>query len=104
MREFPMHVNGWEYSLNYDSMLYYKPTLEGWKLIDMTWLDLTKGDEGYKRDANYVVCMVELDDNQNLEEAMQEFDEWYHTDGFCISEMLTRDEAENFILEYMKNH
>ena len=96
------HVNGWELIDN-DTLLYFKAMPDGIMLIDMTWLDTTRQDPEYGTGKEYVVC-VSTEETEDLEEAEALFQDLHHTDGYCISEMVTKEDAEQIIMEYIETH
>lgn len=98
---YPHHVNGWEL-YDTDSMLYFKPTSTGFAFIDLTWLDVTSADPEYGTGKEYCVCVN--DEEGSFEEAAESFADLHHTDNYCISEVVTREEAERIILEYMEKN
>ena len=99
----PETVNGWHFYGDVESMLYYRETPDGYLLVDKIWLDTVPGDDGYDRGAEYVVCAGEYG-YDNLDEAIDDFKDIGHTDGDCVSDLLTNEEADAFILDYLRNH
>ena len=81
-------------------MLYSKKLEEGFAFIDMTWMDLTRADPEYGTGREYVVCTSE-EDSDDQDEALYSFQDLHHTDSYCISQIVTRKEAEQINLEYI---
>lgn len=50
-----------------------------------------------------MVC-VSTEETEDLEEAEALFQDLHHTDGYCISEMVTKEDAEQIIMEYIETH
>ncbi len=100
--EYQHSINGWEL-LDTETMLYSKKLEEGFAFIDMTWMDLTRADPEYGTGREYVVCTSE-EDSDDQDEALYSFQDLHHTDSCCISQIVTRKEAEQIILEYIAEH
>ena len=98
---YPHHVNDWELYDN-DSMLYFKPLPSGFAFIDLTWMDITREDPEYGTGKEYCVCVSEEDGE--FEEAHERFADLHHTDSYCISEIVSREDAEKIILKYMEEN
>lgn len=103
MTKYPMEVNGWHYSLDADSMSYWKD-FEGKREFDRTeavalcWLDTVEGDEGYNSEGDcYVLIGAE---GRNEEEALNNL---YDT-TVCWGEVMRRAEAEKELIKYMETH
>lgn len=100
--KLPILENGW-FLLDYDSAEYHRETAEGHEFIDMTWLDTTSEDENYGTGREYAVC-TNLEETHDFDEAEFDFRDLHHTDSFCISDIVTREEAIEIILNYIRNH
>lgn len=100
--KYPIELNGW-YLHDYDSMQYHRETPEGHEFIDMTWLDTASGDPEYGTDRCYAVC-TNVEETDNFEQAEFDFQDLHHTDNYCISGVVTKAEAEEIILSYIKTH
>ena len=97
--KYQQSINGWEL-LDTETMLYSKKLQGGYAFIDLTWMDLTRADPEYGTGREYVVCASE-EDSDDLDEALDSFQDLHHTNSYCISEIATREEAEQIILRYI---
>ena len=95
-------VNDWELADN-DTLLYWKEVDEGIMLIDMTWMDQTREDPEYGTGKEWVVC-TSTEESHDLDEAMNLFADLHHTDAYAISDIVSREEAEGIIQEYIESH
>ena len=98
----PIKVDGW-YLLDHDSAMYHRETPEGHEFIDMTWLDTTEDDPEYGTGREYCVC-TNLEETKDFEKAENDFFDLHHVDAFCISDVVTKEEAQHIILDYIANH
>lgn len=69
--------------------------------IDITWLDITREDPEYGTGKEYVVCASE-EEGEDLEAALETFANLHYTDSYCISDIVSREEAERIVMEYLK--
>ena len=100
--ELPITLNGW-YLHDHESVMYHRETPDGHEFIDMIWLDTTEGDPEYGTGKEYCVC-TSLEKTHDFEQAESDFQDLHHTDSYCISDVVTRDEAIEIILNYINNH
>ena len=99
--ELPMEVNGWHLH-DHESAMYHRETPDGHEFIDMTWLDTTEDDPEYGTGRECCVC-TSLEDTFDFEKAEELF--WdHHTDSYCISGVVTKEDAQKIILDYIRNH
>lgn len=96
---YPMEINGWLYSLDADSMTYWKQTDGKFEAICMIWLDTVEGDEGYRPDGDVWVG-ISADDKDFLDDAL----EMLNIMPFNITEVGRRVEVEKWMIEYMETH
>lgn len=99
MEKYPMEVNGWHYSLDADSMFYWKDFDDGHsEAVGLCWLDTVEGDEGYNSDGDcYVLIGAE---GRNDEEALNNL---FDTTVYW-GDVMRREEAEMDLIKYMMNH
>ena len=98
---YPLHENGWELEDN-ETMCYWKEEPTGiFHFIDITWLDMTREDPEYGTGREYVVCASE-EGGEDFETALECFIDLHHTDPYCISDIVSREEAERIVMEYIK--
>lgn len=83
-------------------MGYYKETENGYRFIDITWLDTTRQDENYETGREYGVCASE-EDEKDFDAAVEAFSD-HHTDSYCISEVVNRRDAERIVMEYIEKN
>lgn len=98
----PIKVDGW-YLLDHDSAMYHRETPEGHEFIDMTWLDTTSEDPEYGTGREYCVCAA-TEEERDFDKAELNFRDLHHVDAFCISDVVTKEEAKKIILDYISNH
>ena len=98
---YPLHVYSWQLHDN-DAMGYYKETENGYRFIDITWLDTTRDDPNYGTGREYVVCASE-EDEKDFDAAVEAFSD-HHTDSYCISDVVEKAEAERIVLEYIEKN
>lgn len=98
----PIKVDGW-YLLDHDSAMYHREAPEGHEFIDMTWLDTTSEDSEYGTGREYCVCAA-TEEERDFDQAELNFRDLHHVDAFCISDVVTKEEAKKIILDYISNH
>lgn len=98
---YPFHVNGWELEDN-ETMCYWKEEPKGtFHFIDITWLDTTREDLEYGTGREYVVCASD-EEEEDFESALEAFNDLHHTDPYCISDTVSREDAERIVMEYIR--
>ena len=100
---YSLHLNGWEL-MDDESMLYWKQLPDGHAFIDITWLDTSRSDPYYGTGREYCVCTSVEDADIDYEEAAERFQDLHHTDSYCISDVVSRADAERIVLEYIEGH
>ena len=100
--KLPIEVNGW-YLHDNDTAMYHRETPDGHEFINMTWLDTTEDDTEYGTGREYCVC-TNLEETHDFEQAEFDFQDLHHTDSFCVSDVVTKEETQQIILDYIKNH
>ena len=99
MKDYPMEVNGWNYSLDTDSMSYWKDFDDGHsEAVALCWLDSVEGDDGYNPEGD-CYCLIWAE-NTDYESAL---DSLYYSNG-TIGDVMRREEAEKELLKYMETH
>ena len=99
MKNYPMEVNGWHWSLDADSMSYGKDFDDGHsEAVALCWLDTVEGDEGYNPEGD-CYCLIWAE-NTDYESAL---DSLYYSNG-TIGDVMRREEAEKYLIKYMETH
>ena len=99
MKDYPMEVNGWNYSLDADSMSYWKDFGENRRFrteaVALCWLDTVEGDDGYNPEGDCYCCIWA--EGCDAQEAL---DGLYDSNA-CFGDVMRREEAEKHLIEYM---
>lgn len=98
MKNYPMEINGWNYSLDADSMGYYKEFDNHYKAVCLFWLDTVRGDDGYNPEGDCWIGLVA--DGNTLADAI----EMLGIMPFEIVHPMRREEAEKELIKYMEMH
>ena len=99
MKNYPMEVNGWHWSLDADSMSYWKDFDDGHsEAVALCWLDTVEGEEGYNPKGD-CYCLIWAE-NTDYESAL---DSLYYSNG-TIGDVMCRAEAEKELIKYMETH
>ena len=104
MNNYPMEINGWNYSGDADCMSYWKDYNQAkseWRqsvAVSLCWLDTAKGDDGYNPEGD-VYCCLEAE-GRNAQDALNNL---YDT-NCCFGDVMRRDEAEKYLIKYMETH
>ena len=99
MKNYPMEINGWNYSLDADSMSYYKNFGDNKvEAVALCWLDIVEGEEGYNPEGDCYCCIWA--ENTDYESAL---DSLYYSNT-TFGSVMRRKEAEKYLIEYMKSH
>lgn len=98
MKNFPMEINGWNYSLDADSMGYVKEFDDHCEAICLFWLDRVEGEEGYNSEGD---CWVGLGaDGETFADAI----EILEIMPYEVVSLMRRAEAEKELIKYMETH
>lgn len=98
MKNYPMEINGWKYSLDADSMSYYKECCDHSVAVCLFWLDTVKGDDGYNPEGDCWIGFAAIGDT--LTDAIEMLDIM----PFEIVHPTCREEAEKELIKYMETH
>ena len=99
MTKYLMEVNGWHWSLDADSMSYWKDFDEKknfrTEAVALCWLDTVEGDEGYNPEHDCYVCIWA--EGCTADEALTNL----YDSNVCCGDVMRRAEAEKYLIEYM---
>lgn len=98
MKNYPMEINGWNYSLDADSMGYVKEFDNHCEAVCLFWLDCVQGEDGYNPDGDCYIGLVA--DGNTLADAIEALDIM----PFEIVHPMRREEAEKELIRYMETH
>ena len=95
---YPQRLNSWEWTLDADSLTYWKRLDTGYtEVIGLVWLDTVEGDEGYNPDGDcWCVCCWIGDPGD--EDVVQGWSETCRD----ISNVMRRKDAEAWLFDYME--
>lgn len=98
MKNYPMTINGWEFTLDPIGMTYWKQFGSRYEVISLFWMDTVKGDEGYYPGGD---CWIGISaDGNTLDDAVEMLDIM----PFTVVETMRRAEAEKELIKYMETH
>lgn len=102
MKNYQMEINGWNFSGDNEAMSYWKDFGEKrnfrTEAVALCWLDTVEGDQGYNPEGDCYCCIwSEGFDAQNA------LDGLYNSNA-CFGDVMRREEAEKFLIEYMKRN
>lgn len=99
MKNYPMEINGWNFTGDAESMVYSKDYgNDKSEAVALCWLDLCEGEEGYNPEGDsYVLIAAE---NTPWESAV---DSLYYT-NMTFGNIMRRAEAEKELIKYMETH
>lgn len=99
MKNYPMEVNGWHWSLDADSMSYWKVFgSDHEEAVALCWLDTVQGDDGYNPEGDRY-CLIWAE-NSSYESAL---DCLYYS-NMAFGDVMRRAEAEKELIKYMETH
>ena len=110
---FPMEVNGWHFDLDVDGMTYWKKEDEVISVVGLCWMDCVEGDEGYNPEHDcWLPVLWRGDDYWKVDDEIVDPDDdigkamlkWYEECWQLGSSIMRREEAERWLLNYMKEH
>lgn len=107
MKNYPMEINGWKYTLEEEPMLYVKETNDVnskngklFEVIGLVWLDYA-GDEEYSIDGGcWSVAYIRDSNADGINDAIDCWECYAMADG----DVMRREEAEKELIEYMETH
>ena len=108
MRTYPIRVGSkhgtWNFLGDADSMQYcITNSRDGIEIVGLVWMDTLEGDEGYNPDGDCwcVACWTDphIKDDRQLSTALKRWDESCRD----ISGIMKRKEAEEWLVNYMRN-
>ena len=108
MKNYPMEINGWNYTLEEEPMLYVKETDDVnskngklFEVIGLVWLDYTSEEKEYNIDGDcWSIAYIRDSNADGIEDAIDCWDCYAMADG----DVMRREEAEKWLIEYMENH
>ena len=107
MKNYPVKVNGWEYTLEEEPMLYVKETDDAnskdgklFEVIGLVWLDYS-GEEEYSINGDcWSIAYIRDSNADGINDAIDCWDCYAMADG----EVMNRAEAEKELIKYMETH
>lgn len=98
MKNYPMEINGWNFSGDIDNMSYWKDFGHKVESVALCWLDMTEGDCGWNTEGDAYCCIGS--DGNSIDEAIANL---YYAD-MSFGDVMRRDEAEQYLIKYMEMH